>query len=241
MKKQIKKSLNWLSNNWVILVGLFFFSLILMGDGVQAQIETLGTFQQNTDINLIQSCSNCTFINITTIKLGNGTLLTLNTPMTQDGTFFNYTLSSNYTSSLGNYIVNGVGDVDGIDTNFAYDFIITRTGESSNSSQAIITMGIIGVMFLFFGLGRAFKKEKWKLKLAFDILALLMAVVAINSFRIIVSESSNLGTLSMGALVAVIAILLFMVGYFLVLITIEIINYFKNKENLRWNVEKSAY
>src|SRR3989304_5545994 len=134
--KLLKKSLRWVSDNWAILIGLFLFVLILMGD-VQAQIETLGTFQENSDINLTQSCSNCTFINITTMKLGNGTLLTLNTPMTQDGTFFNYTLSSNYTSSLGNYIVNGVGDIDGIDTNFAYDFEITPSGASFTNALSI--------------------------------------------------------------------------------------------------------
>jgi len=216
-----------------------FLILILSLSFVSAVV--LGTFKQNDDVQLTQSASGATTCNITSVRYPNSSIAVSDVQMTKDGTEYNYTLLRNYTLNLGSYFVLGVCGNATDEIVWGYDFIITRTGESSNSSQAIITMGIIGVMFLFFGLGRAFKKEKWKLKITFDILALLMAVVAVNSFRIIVSESSNLGTLSMGALVAVIAILLFMVGYFLVLITLEIINYFKNKENLRWSVDQSAY
>jgi len=221
------------------LLLVLLFSVLLMGI-VSASIGELKPQQVNTNITLPQTSDSATFQNISSILLSNGTLVILNAPMTKSGSNFYYILDKSYVQSLGRYCVNGIGD-DTDDTTWNYCFEVTRNGESSTNSQAVITMGIIGVMFLFFGLGRAFNKDKWKLKLAFDILALMMAVVAINSFRIIVSESSNLGTLSMGALVSVIAILSFMVGYFLVLITLEIINYFKNKENLRWQVKSEAY
>ena len=216
-------------------MGVFLFSLNF--------VSAIPTYKQGDTIQLTTVCDNCTQVNLTSVTYPNGTFALLGEfPMTKNGTNYNFSFSD--TNTLGTYRYVTCGDLDGVLTcedTVDREFIITRTGESSNSSQAIITMGIIGVMFLFFGLARSFRKEKWKLKLAFDILALLMAVVAINSFRIIVSESSNLGTLSMGALVAVITILFLMISYFLVLITIEIINYFKNKESLRWKVDGSAY
>ncbi len=111
-----------------IILGLFLISLTSAGQ------SSLGTFKQGTDVNLIQTCSSCSEINITQIKLSGGTLLNINEAMQKDGSFFNYTLDKQHTSTLGKYIVNGIGDVDGTNTVFAYDFEVTPSGDSGNEN-----------------------------------------------------------------------------------------------------------
>lgn len=129
---------------------LFFFFIILSLSFISSTIETLGTFKQNSTIELIQTCANCTFNNITSIKLGNGTILNLTTPMTKYGTFYNYTLGFSNTESFGNYIVNGVGDLDGVNTIWSYDFEVTYIGQQLSTSNSIIYLVLIIVLFFVF-------------------------------------------------------------------------------------------
>ena len=92
----------------------------------------LGTFKQNNNVSLIQTCADCTFNNITSIKLGDGSVLIVDKAMSQSGSYFNYSLNSTYTSSLGKYIVNGIGDVGTISANaIAADFPINALNTGS--------------------------------------------------------------------------------------------------------------
>jgi hypothetical protein len=115
--------------------------------GFASATQTLGTFKQGESINLIQTCSNCTYVNISTIQAPNSTIILNNKQMTKTGTQFNYTLSSQ--TLLGNYIVCGFGDLDGVITSWCYDFEITPTGNTQNTSQSIISFGLIFIMALF--------------------------------------------------------------------------------------------
>lgn len=108
-----------------LLISLFSFNFISASFGYDSDSTPLklGTFKQGETIDLIQTCSNCTYNNITKIKLANGTLLNVNGEMTKDGTFYNYTLSG-YTDFIGEYIVNGIGDLDGEEEVWSYVFEI---------------------------------------------------------------------------------------------------------------------
>lgn len=145
MKQQIKKG----ANKFLEYLPLWFFiliiGLILMSDGVQAGL--IGTFPQGSNVNLIQTCDDCTYNNITSILYPNGTVILSNVQMTKDGTFYNYTLNGNYTNVLGNYIVNGVGDLGGEPTVWAYDFDITPQGWTSTSTFYFIFLIIITLVF----------------------------------------------------------------------------------------------
>lgn len=90
----------------------------------------LGTYYQGQNIPLIQTC-NCTFNNISSIKLGDGTILNLNVQMTnQSAIFYNYTLNGNYTTSIGRYTVVGVGDLDGKNEVWTYSFDVKGGSET---------------------------------------------------------------------------------------------------------------
>ena len=124
-------------------VFLFFFSLnFVSGYGYNSgsdNILNIGNFKQNQKVNLIQTCSNCSFNNLTTIKLPDGSLISINGLMTKDGTFYNYSFSN--TTQLGTYIVNGLGDENGVNSVWAYSFNVTSAGS-----------GVSGLPFLIFGI-----------------------------------------------------------------------------------------
>lgn len=99
-----------------------FFPFISAGYGYNSDstILNIGTFNQGSNIELIQTSSNGSAINITTIKFPDGSLVSFNEEMTKDGTFYNWTLSSSRTYLIGEYIVNGAGD-EGV---WNYKFVI---------------------------------------------------------------------------------------------------------------------
>jgi hypothetical protein len=105
-----------------------------------------GTYKQNECINLIQTCSNCTYINVSNVLYPNSSIAITETPMTKSGKSYNLTFCN--TDSIGTYIVNGFGDVDGEDTVWAYDFKISKTGYEVSNSQIILTLIITGLIFL---------------------------------------------------------------------------------------------
>lgn len=124
----------------IILLGVFFIS------SVSAVEQELGTFSQDKAVELIQICDNCTFNNVSYIKLPNSTIIKFNEAMTKDSTFYNYTLGSTFTDLLGEYIVNGVGDDDGTNDVWSYSFYITKTGVQLSQDKAMV---YLGMMFLF--------------------------------------------------------------------------------------------
>ena len=114
------------------MLGVFLISL------VSAQLISLGTFQQNTNITLIQICGTCTTNNISTVLYPNSTVAISNVEMTRDGSYYNFTLDSSFTQDLGTYIVNGVGDLGGTNTAWSYDFVITPTGRTLGTPDSIL-------------------------------------------------------------------------------------------------------
>lgn len=127
-----------------IFVLLLIFFILPM---VNAEVQTLGTFKQGDCINLIQTCSNCTYANITSILSPNSTIITTDVAMTKIGTNYNYTLCN--TTSLGEYIVNGIGDLDGLSTIWSYNFLINGSGQNVSQSQVILILIGLTVVFIF--------------------------------------------------------------------------------------------
>lgn len=129
-----------------LFVGIFLISLV-------SSIETLGTFKQNECIQLRQTCASCSYVNFTKVSYPNSSIALSNVQADRDGTSFNYTFCD--TKTLGTYIVEGVGDVDGIATVFAYDFEITPSGQSGTENIVffiVIILIVYGLTFFgFFG------------------------------------------------------------------------------------------
>ena len=127
-----------------LILGMFFLSF------ASAEIQTLGTFKLGEDINLIQTCDNCTFNNITSVLYPNSTQTISEFEMTKTGTVYNFTLSSDNITVIGTYIVNGFGDLDGIDTVWNYNFEITQTGFLLETSESILYIVILIATFVLF-------------------------------------------------------------------------------------------
>ncbi|KKK78255.1 hypothetical protein LCGC14_2845400 [marine sediment metagenome] len=131
------------------LLLIFMFGIFLISM-VSATERTWGTVQQRDCIILTQTCDNCSFSNITSIQFPNKTSYAINeeTIMTKSGTKYNYTYCG--TDSLGQHIVTGHGDDDGIDTTWIADFEVTQTGDTLSTSESIIySILFLGVLFFF--------------------------------------------------------------------------------------------
>ena len=99
---------------------------------------------------LIQLCGNCSYNNITSIIFPNSTRIILDVPMTKRGTEFNYTYC--FPNATGEYLINGVGDLSGIDTVWAYVINLTPNGDIPTIPKLLFHYGSIFMLFLFFAL-----------------------------------------------------------------------------------------
>ena len=144
-----------------IMMALLFISL------VSAAQENLGTYQQNEEITLLQVCGTCTYNNITSIILPNATQIIVDETMTKRGA--EYTYNFNQTDLLGTYLVNGVGDLDGTDNAWAYEFYISIDGNELNLQLTFMYMFLIlfliGLGFLYHHISNSKDLECWSKKL----------------------------------------------------------------------------
>lgn len=145
MNKSTRVSLRNLSVLFVILV-CSLLTLTL----VSAEQTNIGLKKAGECIELIQTCSNCTSNNISSIILPNGTSVTyVGATMTRTDTYYNYTYCD--TDATGKYIVNGWGDLDGLDTVWSYTFITTHNGKTDefNRNFIIFMLGAAFVLLIF--------------------------------------------------------------------------------------------
>ncbi len=137
----------------VVIVGIFLISL------VSAEQQTLGTFKQGSTgdcITLIQTCGNCSYNNISTVlKTGEDSeVFTINSAMTQDNTYYNYSFCN--ITNLGIYNVHGFGNPNGVKTSWVYEFEITGTGfdldvPRTNLSIALLFLIVFAFVICIFG------------------------------------------------------------------------------------------
>lgn len=151
-----KKKCKELNKILLILLCLMLFGI----PNISSSMQTLGTYQLDKDVLLIQTCDNCTYVNISSVIYPNGTVALSNVVMTKDDTYYYYTF--NKTNVLGRYIVNTYGDLDTEKTASSYDFYITNTGFSLSTPQSIAYIVIISFLLLFFiGLVYGSIKIRW--------------------------------------------------------------------------------
>lgn len=128
--------------NKYLLISMLLILLVL--PMVSAEQQSLGTFKQNTDINL-QQMANASYCNITSILYPNSTTILTNLIMTKNGLNFNYTLDKAYTNIVGSYIINGECNTEV----WAYNVDITENGKPAPEGVVIIIFSI--AFFLIFG------------------------------------------------------------------------------------------
>lgn len=141
-------------NALIILVLVIFMSCFVSSQDDTSQM--LGTFQQNSPVEIIQICSNstslCDLCNITSIKYPNSSIIISNIEMTKRPSDFNYTLDGNITNLIGSYLVNGYCQAGSEVSVWSYTFLITPTGqEKPNTGEGLSLIGIMGIITLVAG------------------------------------------------------------------------------------------
>lgn len=125
-----------------LLIGMFLISLA-------SASECWGTFKQDTNIQLIQKCPSCSYVNLTSITYPNGTIF-LNEVMEKTGINFNYTLPD--ASQLGKISYGTIGDKNGASPPDYEDLCIeiTKTGKTLDTPESLTYFILaFGVLLLF--------------------------------------------------------------------------------------------
>ena len=150
------------------------FLLSLVG----AEQQTLGTFKKDSCIQLIQTCSNCTYNNLSYVyQTDSGILYNLSSKMSKEGTFYNFSFCN--TSADGEYLVNGFGDPDGQRKSWTYNFHVTLRGTRITIGEAVVygiaVLIIFGMMMAcIFGIK---KSDKLYMKFGLGYIAYWFLVI----------------------------------------------------------------
>jgi len=157
---------------YLILVFLLLITPIL------AQQQSWGTVKKGECIDFMQSCANCTYVNFTTVISPNKMVVARGLESQKRGTDYNYTFCN--TSVIGTYIVNGVGDVNGVDTVFAVDFDVNPSGKETSLNVGMgIGIIIIITMLIIFGAFMIYYAEG-PLKFVALLATMLLLVFGLN-------------------------------------------------------------
>lgn len=111
------------------------FSIFLFVVSAQEQ-SSLGVFQRDSCVDLKQTCTNCSYVNITTVILPDASEALGQVEMQKTGTVYNYTFCN--TSQIGQYVYWTIGDPDGTQSNpYGVSFVITKTGQIFENSFSV--------------------------------------------------------------------------------------------------------
>jgi len=186
-------------HQWLLLL-VFLFVIPL----VSSQVQTLGTYKVGDCVNLIQLCDNCTYNNITSITSNpeGGILIKGEFWMERNGTHYNYTFCGN--GYAGQYVVNGHGDENGLDTVWAYDYYVTPSGYRNILGLFIIMIGVVyGIgLFGFFGRNVWVSIIGGMLMMTLGLFTLMNGV---DIYRNFMTESFSYFTIGLGAFFAIYA------------------------------------
>jgi hypothetical protein len=144
MKKQYK-----------ILISLIILMVILPMVS-SSDLSGLPSQKQGETIFIIQSCDNSTYSNISSILVGSSVINGVTVMPEISNDYYVYNLTNSQT--LGTYIVNGYCDENGVKTNWAYDFPVTKTetpltqAETNISTNTIYFLLFLGALFIIVGL-----------------------------------------------------------------------------------------
>jgi len=216
---------------------VYLLLMIMLASSVIGAQQSLGVFQTGAEVTLIQSCDNSTYSTISKVAYPNSTLaINTETPMIADGGG-TYHLAFTDTEPLGRYLAYGHCDESGSDTVWAYSFDISYSGDKVSLSNTIIIFALLGLAAIFLTISFLFKETYWILTSFFQFLSVLSGLIAVNSARIIASESNALGVMGEAGIMLMIVVLLLFFLWIFVKAFKEIIKIFKDKGDLRWNYD----
>ena len=176
---------------------LMLFILLFLIPCVSAEVKTLSPAKQGSCVTLPQTYANSTWQNISVVQLPDKTMVQINKAMTSlGGGFFNYSFCS--TGAIGEYIVNGIGDVDGTQQTWNYNFYVTPSGYMNILGLFVIIITVI-YFIAFFGF---FGKSTWVAMfggLGMILLGLFTLNNGIDIYRSFITQAFSFITIGIGA------------------------------------------
>ena len=165
----------------LIVVGIFLISLNFVCASCPDGDDCIGGAEINYDMEIHQTCNNCTYCNFTRVKYPNKTVFLSNIESTQDGTYYNYTILGKYNSELGEYeYCYDCGNAVEKETGCLY-YLITPTGRSFNTGQVLgglgIFVGVLATAFAFMFIGSKLGKEDKTLPIGFFFMVMAIFLV----------------------------------------------------------------
>jgi len=138
-----------------VIVGIFLISMIsaqLPNLAINNDDISIGIAKQELTMQLTQTCSNCTYVNLTKVLSPNQDFILLGQfSMTKNGTNFNYTFSN--THNLGIYYYTTCGDLNGVVTCQSINFEVTPTGFVGTLGFYILILILsLGIVILGFSI-----------------------------------------------------------------------------------------
>ena len=109
--------------SWIVL-GILLSLLYV--NFVSAEQSNLGTMKQHDCISLYQTCDDCTYVNLTSVKYPDGTIETFNLYMTKKNQNFNFTFCN--TTNIGEYTYTVAGDKGGVYSTEVIGFSVSPSG-----------------------------------------------------------------------------------------------------------------
>jgi len=212
-----------------IFIGLLVFNL------VGAEVQSIATQRVNNDVELKQIGADFTSCNVTSVSYPNTSIFLQDVLMTKRGNEYNFTIAGGNITTLGNYIVNGFCTNGSDDIVWAYDFEVSYTGDKVGLSNIIVVIVFLALSGLFLVLGYSFSTEHWILKSFFNFCAVIMGILAVNTAKIVASESLNIGKMANTGLTVMVIVLSVFFLYIFVYAFIESIKSFKEKRGVRWD------
>lgn len=107
---------------------------------------SLGTYVNGKCINITQTCADCSYINITSIKFPNSSTAVSDVEMISDSSEFTYYFCS--ADSNGQYFINYLGDGNtSITKNW---FFVTTNGKESPSGIVVVVFSILFLAIIAF-------------------------------------------------------------------------------------------
>lgn len=155
---------------------------------VSSALESQGNTKQYDNFTIVQTCSDATYITISTIQLPDKTVKTINQNMTSTGSGgFQYNQTDNI--QLGRYDITGISD--GCEKTFSFYYEVTPSGLTNLLGFYIIWIILsIGIIFLGY-----YAEDQWIVVLGSFALVLFGLYVL---FFGIVDIQDNVYTWGMG-------------------------------------------
>jgi len=114
---------------------------------VNSEVNNYESVKQNECVILKQVCASCSFVNVSLIY-PNSSLALSNIPMVDyGGALWTYEFCN--TTELGRYDINGVGDLEGVNTGFdVLYFVVSPSGSILDSASSTTLFGSLLVMLI---------------------------------------------------------------------------------------------